>query len=293
VSFNESEPVSISTTTGSKTETANVLGAYGPTIVNGAMVYFVDNVFSNFVVANLATVLEDSARTIRRSRPRPIDRTFSLTEAELAQLDFDSTTNPLSPSFQGCFFYPNDDQLVNLASFLFPAADISTNSTLPAIADLIAGALNDDKIKEAVKCAIAQFAVAAPALSGTALNAKCDNVAGRVADLKTECGDALQTIDVDGLTPPSASNITSTNPNRRRSLLAFPQVGALEGESAGASVKSTFFYQDSPDFVASPGVAALLSGALQPKGAAPAGAAPFGPGHRPQCALRAQPVIPL
>jgi len=131
MTFYKSKPISISTTTGSKTETANVLGAYGPTIVNGAMVYFVDNVFSNFVVANLATVVEDSARTVRRSRPRPIDRTFS---------------------FQGCFFYPNDDQLLDLASFLFPAADISTNSalptnsTLPTIADIFTAAQNDDKI---------------------------------------------------------------------------------------------------------------------------------------------------
>jgi len=56
----------ISQTYKDETVTANVTGSYGPTIVHGAMIYFVDNVFTAFVVANIDQVNEDSNRERRR-----------------------------------------------------------------------------------------------------------------------------------------------------------------------------------------------------------------------------------
>jgi len=104
------------------------------------------------------------------------------------------------------------------------------------------------------------LALLEPLKIGTTLNANCDNIVGGWLIWRLSAAMRYRRLTSTGW---RHLRLPTLRPNRRRSLLAFPQIGALKGELAGASIKSTFFYlQDSPDFVASPGVAALLSGAL-------------------------------
>lgn len=245
-------PYKIQTTTGDKTETANIIGSYGPTIVNGAMVYFVDDVFTQFVVDNADALFQAENKADRRAIPRNPDQTFSLSEDDLVNLGLLNEKNPLSNDFEGCFFQPNDAQLVDLASAL--GLDIGSNASFSDIKELIFAEDASQELKDIVQCAISSFAVPSSSLNIIDLDAACDNISENVPDLQTDCSSTRLSIGTgtwDSTGVVYANKITMRDASTKRVLLAITSEADVQGEEQGKTDKSTFFYQSSTGFAAS------------------------------------------
>jgi len=259
VLFNDSVPYRVDAFYDGSLTSANILGSYGPTIVNGAMVYFVDNVFTAFVVANLEAIKEDANKAARRERERS-SKAFEADAAALTALGFTGSTNPFSPDFEGCFFNFNAGQLSALADIIDPVA--------PELDDDV------ERLRILLKCAVGSFIVPSSSLIGTRLGTACDNIYEGVSDLvlATECPDTALSIGTTKTEAPEpaglvyVSEVILTDPSdTRRRLLSINGAGPVKGEGPGLvggpgvdsapNYKATFFYQDSSDFVASPTMA--------------------------------------
>jgi len=268
---NDSKPVKVTQIyNNAGSVTASVISptsSYGPTIVNGAMVYFVDSVFTAAVLAEASKLIVEANRNARRSLPRS-QKGFPLTVDDLTKLGFTNATNPLSRDFEGCFFQPNTPQLVELATTLIPSI---TTDNIIAIRELIDDAVKEgnDDLKTLLTCAVNSFVVPSANLDAANPGKSCDNISGPLSNLETACAGTELSFGTGTIADGAnkglvyVNEVTLSNPSRKRNLLEIKNVGEVEGESQGGSEKSTFFDQDADKFVASPAIAKQIeNGAL-------------------------------
>jgi len=89
--FNNSVPYKISQTSDGETETFDVLATtYGPTIAKGAMVYYINGVFTKFVLDNLPAIVDEPSKSLRRDRDTAKDdgKAFSLVTWSNRRLEY-------------------------------------------------------------------------------------------------------------------------------------------------------------------------------------------------------------